>query len=175
MGRSRGPADGSPREIGPATLVLARLARDSVRQSRPIAFDTPALIAYLDDVRPAATLLAPLFEDPSVPIVLSTVVVAEVLTLPAKIGNRDLFDSLQRSITELPGLLLLELDMRSASETARVRAQTELKLPDAAIIAAARLASAIAIIGNDRRWRNRQLGLPYFLLNDLAESEAQDE
>jgi predicted nucleic acid-binding protein len=175
VGRSRASATGSGRGSGPAPLILTRLAREATRLSRPVAFDTSALIAYLDDREPAASLLFRLFEDPDVAVVLSTISVAEVLTLPARHDDRAFFEEVYRAISGLPGLHIAPLDVRTATETARVRAQTELKLPDAAIIATARLSNAIAIIGNDRRWRSRPLGLPYVHLNDLVgEIESDD-
>ena len=51
-----------------------------------------------------------------------------------------------------------------------VRVATGLELPDAGIVATGLLASAIAIVGNDARWRNKALGLPYIHLSDLIRS-----
>jgi hypothetical protein len=55
-----------------------------------------------------------------------------------------------------------------AHRTAIVRATTRLKLPDAGIVATGLLASAIAIVGNDARWRTKPLGLPYLYLSDFT-------
>jgi hypothetical protein len=60
-----------------------------------------------------------------------------------------------------------DFDQTHAIETAFVRAETRLKLPDAAIVATARLADAFAILGNDRQWRPRPLGVPYHHMDDI--------
>ena len=62
-------------------------------------------------------------------------------------------------------------DGEQAIETARVRAATNLKLPDSAIIAAARTQHAIGIVGADRQWRGRELGVPFYYLPDMLEAE----
>lgn len=59
-------------------------------------------------------------------------------------------------------------------ETAAIRSLTRLKLPDAAIVATARVAGAIAIVGNDRVWQARPLGIQYIHLDDVIR-EAQME
>ncbi len=62
----------------------------------------------------------------------------------------------------------MDLDQKHAIETAYVRAATGLKLPDAAIVATALLAGAVALIGNDRQWRNKPLGVPYHHMDDIV-------
>jgi hypothetical protein len=87
--------------------------------------------------------------------------------LPAIHDDQALFGALTRAAVTLPGVTIVPLDARAAVETARVRASTVLKLADAAIIAAARIANCCGIVGNDGRWRGRPLGLPYHHLDDL--------
>jgi hypothetical protein len=43
-----------------------------------------------------------------------------------------------------------------------------LKLPDAAIVATARVAGALALVGNDRAWRYKPLGIRYIHLDDVV-------
>ena len=64
-------------------------------------------------------------------------------------------------------MTIIDLDQRHAIEAAYVRAATGLKLPDAAIIATARLARATTLIGNDRQWRNKPLGVTYHHMDDI--------
>ena len=96
------------------------------------------------------------------------VTLSEVLVLPAKNGDLTLMDGLRRLVVALPGLTLVGIDERGARETALVRAATGLPLPDAAVVAAARLVNAVALIGNDRRWRPKPLGVPYEHLDDIV-------
>ena len=67
----------------------------------------------------------------------------------------------------MPRLRVVDLDQPHAVEAAWVRAQTGLKLPDAAIIATGRRAGAGVLIGNDRQWRHKQLGVPYHHMDGL--------
>jgi predicted nucleic acid-binding protein len=150
---------------------VARLARDAARTGRPIAFDTQALIGFLEGREPVASLLRRLIADHEVRIAVSTVSIAEVLTRPAQTRNRSFLDKLLSTITNLPRLTVHALDDRAAVETAIVRVQTNLKLPDAAIVATARQVNALAIIGNDRQWRNRDLGVPYVHLDDIMNAD----
>jgi hypothetical protein len=71
----------------------------------------------------------------------------------------------------LPSLRTIALDDDVAAMTAVVRARTGLKLPDAAIVAAALIGDAHALIGNDRVWKNRGLGVPYHHLDDILATE----
>lgn len=67
---------------------------------------------------------------------------------------------LHRSLTRHPGVTIVASDAVHAVEAATVRTETGPKLPHAAVIATARLADAVGIIGNDRRRRGTPLGVP---------------
>jgi len=121
----------------------------------------------VEDREPVVSFLANIIDDPDVPVVISTISIAELLTLPARSADRRELDTLLLAIADLPFIAIHSIDERTALETALVRAQTGLKLPDAAIVASLRLSGAIAIIGNDRQWRHRQLGVPYIHLDDI--------
>jgi hypothetical protein len=58
-----------------------------------------------------------------------------------------------------------------AIETARVRAKTNLNLPDSAVTAVARTLGATAIVGADRRWRTREVSVPFYYLPDMLGAE----
>lgn len=75
--------------------------------------------------------------------------------------------AIHRALLALPGLTIIDFDQRHAVEAALVRGLTGLRLPDAAVIAAARLAGAGALVGNDRQWRNKPLGVPYHHIDDI--------
>jgi predicted nucleic acid-binding protein len=83
---------------------------------------------------------------------ISTVTLAEILTLPAKAGDRQAMQDYELYLTHFPNLRLVTLDTALARETALVRAATGLRTPDAIQVATARLAGADAIVTNDRRW-----------------------
>ncbi len=85
----------------------------------------------------------------------TTVTLAEILTAPAKVGDRQALQDYELYLTRFPNLRIVPLDVALARETALVRGETGLRTPDAIQVAAARLAGADAILTNDRRWAGR--------------------
>ena len=82
----------------------------------------------------------------------TTITLAEILTTPAKAGDRQAAQDYELYLTRFPNLQIAPLDVALARETALVRGATGLRTPDAIQVAAARLVKADAIITNDRRW-----------------------
>lgn len=150
-----------------ARHYIARLVADAVARSRPICLDSAVVIAHISGAEPVASLIAPIVLDPNVPVVLSTVTLAEAVTRPAINGDHPRVQAIRRALLRLPGATIVDLDQAHAVETAWVRAMTNLKLPDAAIVATARRAGASALLGNDRQWRARPLGVPYHHMDDI--------
>jgi PIN domain nuclease of toxin-antitoxin system len=150
-----------------ARTTLARLTEAARRDRRPICLDSSVLIDFIADQDPVASLLEPILLTPSVPKIISAVTLAELLTRPAQQRDALRVRTVHGLLRSLPGLSIVALDQRHAVETAQVRAETGLKLPDAAIVATARLAGAGALIGNDRQWRHKALGVPYHHMDDI--------
>lgn len=151
-----------------AADFIGQLAARSVSSGRPLCFDSSALIDYFAGNDPIASLLGPLLETSAVTVVVSTISLAELVTRSAKADDQEQVEAIYAALLALPGSRLVGLDERHAIEAAFVRAETGLKLPDAAIVATARLAGAIALVGNDRRWRTADLGVPYHHLGDVS-------
>ena len=95
----------------------------------------------------------------------STVTLAEILTLPAKAGDRQAIQDYELYLTHFPNLRLVALDTALARETALVQAATGLRSPAAIQVATARLAGADAIVTNDRRWDGRVTDLALVMLD----------
>jgi len=133
----------------------------------PICIDSAPLIDFVARRQPTGALLRPLLRHRRVPIVMSTITLAEIVARPAADGNRERVRAIRRILLTLPNLVIIDLDQRHALATAVVRAETGLKLPDAAIVATARLAGASALIGNDRQWKGKPLGVPYHHVDDI--------
>jgi uncharacterized protein len=125
------------------------------------------VIAYVTGEEPIASLVSPLLEDGDLDIVVSAITLSEAVTRPARAGDRRRVNTVAAALAALPRFRLVDFDRPHALEAAFVRGQTDLKLPDAAIVATARLANAVAIIGNDRQWRNKVLGVPYHHMDDI--------
>jgi PIN domain nuclease of toxin-antitoxin system len=156
--------------------AIGRLIETALVLRRPISLDSPALIAYVSDFQPIASLVAPIVEHPYLDVTISAVVLAETLTPPtsglaasAESGSEHkTIEKIRSFVIALPRVTIVDFDQAVAVEVAIVRSQTKLKLPDAAAIATARLTRAVAILGNDRRWKNKPLGVPYLHLDDLV-------
>ena len=143
-----------------------RLAQETATQSgRPICLDSSALIACLAG-EPHAKHVAPLIEDPLLPLSISTVSLAEAVVRRASRG-RAAVELVVSAIRRLPTLSIVAVEETVAVEAAIVRAETTLQLPDAIVIATARLSDAVTIVGNDRRWQRVPLGVPFVCLDDL--------
>jgi hypothetical protein len=154
-----------------ARRSIQRIVEAAIRSDRPVAVDSSALILFLEDHEPYAQLLVPLLDAGGAEILISSVTVAEALVHPARLGAVTVLELARQAILKIPGAITIPLDNVSAVQTAIVRARTGLKLPDAAIIAAAQIGNACALIGNDRFWKNRDLGVPYHHLDDILALE----
>ena len=85
--------------------------------------------------------------------VISTVTLAEVLTGPWREGDERLVDDYRQTLTRPPTWLVADLTVAVANRAARIRSQTRLRLPDAAILATALEMSCIALVSHDRDLR----------------------
>ena len=99
---------------------------------------------------------------------ITTVTLAEVLTRPAQANDWRAMHAYELYLTRFPHLHLVPLDADLARETARVRAETGLRTPDAVQVAAARLHGADAVVTNDHRWRNHVHGPALILLDEYV-------
>lgn len=140
------------------------------RENAPISLDSSALIAYLADEEPLASYVAELLES-DVRIMLSAIAASESLVRTVETYGRDFADSIVASLQESGEIHLVPFGKSQLIETAIIRSETRLKLPDAAIVATARVAGAIALIGNDRAWQNKPLGIQYIHLDDVLRDD----
>jgi PIN domain nuclease of toxin-antitoxin system len=167
MGRAGGGTGETAVASVSARAYIGRLIDEAALRERPLALDSQVLILYLEDRAPIAGLVTPIIEQRVVPVVISSVTLAEVLVLPARQGDPAGIESLRRAVLGLPSLAVVPLDIAVAVETALVRGQFGFHLPDAAVIATARMLNASGLVGNDRRWRAKTLGISYHHLDDI--------
>ncbi len=97
---------------------------------------------------------------------ITAVTLAEILSLPAREGNRTAMLEYELYLTHFPNMRLVPLDAALAHEAAWVRGRTGLRLPDAVQVAAARLLGADGIVTNDRRWAGRVTTPPLIMLEE---------
>lgn len=146
----------------------------AISLGQPLAIDSSAFIAYLGDETPRSSLVASVIDSDLLDIVISSIVLSEVLVSAfAELGQSGL-ERTRKSIERIPSVTIVGFGQQQAIETARVRVETRLKFPDAAIIATARVAGAIAIVGNDRAWQNKSLGIQYIHLDDVVREQEEE-
>ena len=143
---------------------------DALAGKTRIAFDTNAVIYYLENVYPygsyAAQAFSLLASGAAVGFV-STMVEMETLVRPLRIRDRGLLFSIRRFFALHPNLHVTSMNSDIAQAAAQVRASTNLKAPDAIIAATAAADRCEVIIGNDRAFA-RNSELPYLVLDDFA-------
>jgi PIN domain nuclease of toxin-antitoxin system len=150
-----------------ARWYVERLAGEALAGAQPVCLDSTAVIGYVTTTERVAPLVARFIEDPDILVVISTITLAEVVTRPAMRRDTQRVEAIHAALQTFPALQIINFDQSHAVETAIVRAGTGLKLPDAAIVATARLAQAGALLGNDRQWRGKALGVPYHHIDDI--------
>lgn len=150
---------------------LQGLIDRAIQQEQPIVLDTSALLEFLSGTPPFGPMVAEILENTSIPIVHSAVTIAEALVRPARSGDKNLLYAVATGLERRQNTRIASFDREQAIETAQIRASTNLKLPDSAVIAAARTYGAIGIVGADRKWRTRELGVPFYYLPDMLEAE----
>ena len=135
-----------------------------------IAFDTSAVIYYLEDLYPygfyAAQAFSLLARGTAVGFV-SAIVEMETLVRPLRIRDKGLLLSIRKFFALHPNLHVTPVSSDIAQAAAQVRASTNLKAPDAIIAATAAANRCDVIIGNDRAFA-RNSELPYLVLDDFA-------
>jgi predicted nucleic acid-binding protein len=84
----------------------------------------------------------------------SVISASELLVRPIRTSTPT-FTAMHAFLTTFPHLTILPLDLFVAMEAATLRAITNIRLPDALIIASGLLAGCEAIVSNDAQWKRR--------------------
>jgi predicted nucleic acid-binding protein len=142
--------------------------REAIAAHRLLLVDTPVFSYHLSDhprYAPLTAVILEAIESGRVAGLTSMVTIAEILTLPARLGDQRAMQDYELFLTSFPNLHLAPLDVSLARETALVRAATGLRTPDAVQVAAARVHGADAIVTNDHRWAARVTAPAVILLD----------
>ena len=135
-----------------------------------VYLDASAFIYSVERIEPYQALIEPVWQQAQAgkfTVVSSELVVAEVLVRPLREGNK-VAESLFRALLGANEVQLIEATRSLWEETARLRALTRLRTPDALHAATARLAECTLFVTNDNDFR-RVEGLPIVVLDDLLE------
>ena len=124
--------------------------------------DTSVVLAYLAGGEPASQEAEELFDGLGATgrnrASLSAVTVAEILVRPFRTGEAVVAIA-EGFLRHFADLRIVPIDYQVAREGARIRASTNLPMPDALIIASARAGDADVLITGDRSWRTKLIDL----------------
>ncbi len=120
----------------------------------PVALDTPVFIYFIEEHARYLALVASIFEAidrGSLAAVTSGLTLLETLVQPHRRGDRHLADRYEALLSRSRGLRLLELSVPLLRTAAELRAELQVKTPDAIQLAAALHGDCSTMITNDRR------------------------
>lgn len=134
-----------------------------------IALDSSPLIYWIEKHPRYHPKLATLFDrasDLGLHLITSMVTYIEVLTLPERLGRRDVATHYRLYLTQSARFTIAPLDIRVADEAIRYRALLGLKTPDAIQLGVAKVHRADLLITNDTTLKRCE-DVPVVLVDDL--------
>ena len=148
---------------------------DAIAPGQSILVDTSVVLAYLAGGEKTTDLAVQLFDGFVAPgrnpAALSAITVAEILVRPFRRGPAGLATA-EGFLRHFGDLQVIDVTYAVAREGARIRAETDLPMPDALIAASASVANIEVLITNDLDWRSRLAealpGLDVVVLDALA-------
>ncbi len=139
-----------------------------------IGIDTAPLIYFIENHPVYADVVAPVFElidDGSIVAVSSVITITEVLSQPLKLARRDVENAYRQILLEHAHFDLLPVTIEIAERAAQLRAQYNLRTPDALQIATSLVAGCHAFLTNDIQLR-RVTELRILVLNDFIQGSS---
>jgi predicted nucleic acid-binding protein len=144
------------------TTRSAPTLADRIDPGASLLIDSSVVLAYLAGNEPTSALATEVFDSLIAtgrnPASLSTVTVGEILVLPFKRGPAAVAVA-EGFLRHFADMRLVAVTYEVAREAARVRALTDLPMPDALIISSALAVDADVLVTSDRTWRSRLAAL----------------
>lgn len=123
-----------------------------------VLIDTSVVLAYLSGGEPSSAQAEQLFDalvgTGRNPASLSAITVGEILVRPFRTGSAAVAIA-EGFLRHFADIRIVPVDYEVAREGARIRASTNLPMPDALIIASARVVDADVLVTGDRTWGKR--------------------
>ena len=131
---------------------------NAIAPGRSILVDTSVVLAYLAGGEKATDLGVQLFDafvaNGRNTAALSTITVAEILVRPFRHGPAAVATA-EGFLRHFGDMRLIDVTYDIAREGARIRAATDLPMPDAVIVASASVAEIEVLVTNDHDWKSR--------------------
>ncbi len=128
---------------------------DRIQAGASLLVDTSVVLAYLTGTEAASALADRLFDEFVAtgrnPASLSTITVGEILIRPFRRGPAAVATA-EGFLGHFGDLRVVAVDYDVAREGARIRALTNLSMPDSLIVASARILGVDLLVTNDRSW-----------------------
>lgn len=125
-----------------------------IHDGERMTLDTSALVCHLNEWESASSAAHVVVDDliatGRCEAIVSTATVAELLVQPIRRG-RAVAAATIGFLDSLEELQIRNMDFLVAAEAARIRAETNIPLPDAVVIATGILTSSTVLVTNDRR------------------------
>lgn len=145
----------------------------ALKKQPAVLVDTNIVIYFLEDspvFGAAAKEIFQQIQDGGVKGYLSVITVTELLVKPFKSGNEELEKNIRLFLDCFPNLNTLDVTREIAIKAAEIRALTNLKTPDAILVATAFI-HGCALIGNDQECSKKQLEVTYINFGQLIAPE----
>ena len=143
----------------------------TLAKSPKIALDSSCFIYQIEENLKYLELTKIIFEEllpqNKIEAIVSTLIIAEILTKPDRMNRRDLALDYKDLILNLPNLSIFAPEEQICDGAALFRAKYNFRTPDSIHIATAIDQNASAIIGNDRRWKQVK-EIKTIILEDFA-------
>lgn len=137
--------------------------------------ETAPLIYYIEENAQYIDRMDRIFrllQDTSTQAVSSVITLTEVLNRPLQLGRMDLVRAYRAILISNPSVHLRMIDLIIAERAAQLRAEYNLRTPDALHIATALIAGCDAFLTNDRAL-NRVTDIPMLILDELELDKAE--
>lgn len=141
-----------------------------LKRHQKIGLDTSVFIFQLEESRKYIHLVHPIFrwlEEPASHAVTSAITMLELLVQPYRRSDVDTVNKFYALLSTYPNLRWVELTLPVADVAARLRAEFNLKTPDAIQVASALASQATGFISNDPAFRRLEK-LDVLILDDLV-------
>ena len=143
---------------------------DKLYKIKEVCLDTSIFIYHLEDISPYNILTKIIVEKIAAGEIfcyISTLTVTELLTKPYKMKDMRKVSLFEEFIQSLPNTKIQDIDYKIAKNAAKIRANNNLRTPDAILLSTASINKSSCFITNDISLKNIHIeSISILVLND---------